>query len=209
VLRLGISEQGLTEILAVAEHVNSMAALVEGFRLRPDVPRLSEGPATELAAPLDEAAPGLAADTLDQIRVWARSTLGIEHVPAFWRVLARHPRFLASTWAKNRLVLSAAELDEATKACAALAVAINARSAYLTSYLNPWVRRVVGLDDDGLVELGAAVMHYVACNTVAHGMMLEPPFTDMRAEDFRSGGRLANAPGPGSAAPSTYPSLST
>src|SRR6266851_8311227 len=104
-----------------------MAAVAEGFRLRPDVPRLSEGPATELVPPLDEAAPGLAADTLDQIRVWARSSLGIEHVPAFWRVLARQPRFLASTWAKNGLVLRAAELDEATKACAALAVAMNAQ----------------------------------------------------------------------------------
>jgi hypothetical protein len=197
VLRLGISEQGLTEILAVAEHINSMAALAEGFRLRPDVPRLPEGLATELVPPIDEAAPGLAADTLDQIRVWARSTLGIEHVPAFWRVLARHPRFLASTWAKNGLVLGAAELDEATKACAALAVAMNAHSAYFTSYLNPWVRRAVGLDDDGLVELGAAVMHYVSFNTIAHGMMLDPPFNDMRAEDFRPGGRLANAPGPG------------
>ena len=202
-LRLGVSEQGLTEILAVAEHVNSMAALAEGFRLRPDVPRLSDGPATELVPPLDEAAPGLAADTLDQIRVWARSTLGIEHVPAFWRVLARHPRFLASTWAKNGLVLSAAELDEATKACAALAVAMNAHSAYFTSYLNPWVRRAVGLDDDGLVELGAAVMHYVSFNTVAHGMMLDAPFSEMRAEDFRPGGRLANAPGPGAPTPST------
>ena len=38
-LRLGVSDQGLTEILAVAEHVNSMAAVAEGFRLRPDVPR--------------------------------------------------------------------------------------------------------------------------------------------------------------------------
>jgi hypothetical protein len=131
VLRLGVSEQGLTEILAVAEHVNSMVALAEGFRLRPDVPRLSEGPPTELVPPLDDAAPGLAADTLDRIRVWARSALGIEHVPAFWRVLARQPRFLASTWAKNGLVLSAAELDEPTKACAALAVAMNAHSAYL------------------------------------------------------------------------------
>jgi hypothetical protein len=203
VLRLGVSEQGLTEIMAVAEHVNSMAALAKGFRLRPDVPRLSEGPATELVQPIDEAAPGLAADTLDQIRVWARSTLGIEHVPAFWRVLARHPRFLAATWAKNGLVLSAAELDETTKACAALAVAMNAHSAYFTSYLNPWVRRVAGLDDDGLVELGAAVMHYVSFNTVAHGMMLDAPFSDMRAEDFGPGGRLANAPGPGSTAPST------
>jgi hypothetical protein len=203
VLRLGISEQGLTEILAVAEHVNSMAALAEGFRLRPDVPRLPEGPATELVPPIDEATPGLAADTLDQIRVWARSALGIEHVPAFWRVLARHPRFLASTWAKNGLVLGAAELDEPTKACAALAVAMNGHSTYFTSYLNPWVRRAVGLDDDGLVELGAAVMHYVSFNTIAHGMMLDAPFTDMRSEDFRPGGRLANAPGPGAPAPST------
>jgi len=35
VLRLGNSEQGVTEIMAVAEHVNSMAVLAEGFRLRP------------------------------------------------------------------------------------------------------------------------------------------------------------------------------
>ena len=97
-LRLGVNEQGLTEIMAVAEHVNSMAALAEGFRLRPDVPCVPEGPATELVPPVDEAAPGLAADTLDQIRVWARSTLGIEHVPAFWRVLARHPRAPHSPW---------------------------------------------------------------------------------------------------------------
>ncbi len=121
-------------------------------------------------------------------------------MPAFWRVLARHPRFLASTWAKNGLVLSAAELDEPTKACAALAVAMNAHSAYFTSYLNPWVRHAVGLDDGGLVELGAAVMHYVSFNTIAHGMMLDAPFSDVRAEDFRPGGRLANAPGPGSTA---------
>jgi alkylhydroperoxidase family enzyme len=153
--------------------------------------------------PIDEADPGLAADTLDQIRAWVSQTLGIEHVPAFWRVLARHPRFLASTWAKNGLVMSAAELDEATKACAALAVAMNAHSAYFTSYLNPWVRRAVGLDDDGLVELGAAVMHFVAFNTVAHGMMLDAPLSDMRAEDFRPGGRLATAPGPGAPAPWT------
>jgi len=58
VLRLGTSEQGLTEIMAVAEHVNSMAALAEGFRLRPDVRLASEGPATELVAPVNEAEPG-------------------------------------------------------------------------------------------------------------------------------------------------------
>ena len=196
-LRLGGSEQGLTEIIAVAEHVNSMAVLAEAFRLRPDVPSPPSGSPTELVPPVDEAEPGLPADTLDQIGAWARSSLGIEHVPVFWRVLARNPRSLASTWAKDRLVLGAAELDEATKACVGFAVAMNAHSAYLTAYLSPWVRRAAGLDDAGLLELGAAVMHYVSFNTIAHGMMLDPPFTDMRAEDFRPGGQHFDAPGPG------------
>jgi hypothetical protein len=198
VLRLGTSEQGLTEIMAVAEHVNSLAVIADGFLLRPDVPTLTGEPATELVAPIDEGTSGPAAGTLQQIGVWARSSLGIDHVPAVWRVLARHPRFLAATWAKNCLVLGPAEIDESTKACAAMAVAMNARSTYMTAYLAPWVRRAARLDDDSLVELGAAVMHFVAFNTVAHGMMLEPPFADLRAADFRPGGRLFDAPGPGS-----------
>jgi hypothetical protein len=45
----------------------------------------------------------------------------------------------------------------------------------------------MGLDNGGMVELGAAVMHYVSFNTVAHGMMLAPPLIDMRAEDFQPG----------------------
>ena len=67
----------------------------------------------------------------------------------------------------------------------------------LVAYLNPWVRKAMGLDDNGMVELGAAVMHHVSFNTIAHGMMLEPPFVDVRAADFQPGGRLASAPGPG------------
>ncbi len=54
-------------------------------------------------------------------------------MPVLWRVLA-------ATWAKNCLVLGRAEINEATKACAALAVAMNARSPYMTAYVNPWVR---------------------------------------------------------------------
>jgi hypothetical protein len=44
-------------------------------------------------------------------------------------------------------------------------------------------------------------MHFVAFNTVAHGMMLDPPFADLRAADFRPGGRRVDAPGPGSLPP--------
>jgi len=201
VLRLGVTEQGLTEIMAVAEHVRSMATVAAGFGLRPDVPHKPMDWATELVPPLAIDDAGAATDTLCEIRAWAQSTLGVDHIPAFWRVLARHPRFLASTWAKDRLVMSAAELDEATKACVALAVAMNAHSAYFTAYLTPWVRRAVELDDNGLVELAAAVMHYVSFNTIAHGMMLEAPFVDVRAEDFRPGGRMVDAPGPGAPPP--------
>ena len=204
-LRLGVSEQGLTEIMAVAEQVASMAALAEGFRLRPDVPRPPDGPPTELVPPLDEVEPGQAAETLDAIRQWATEALGVQHVPALWRVLARHPRFLSATWAKDRLVFGRGELDEATKACAAMAVAMNVRSPYCVSYFNPLVRKAMGLDDDGMVELGVAVMHYVSFNTIAHGMMLEPPFVDVRAIDFQPGGRFGNAPGPGAPPPSTRP----
>jgi hypothetical protein len=203
VLRLGVSDQGLTEIIAVAEHVNSLAALAEGFRLRPDVPHPPEGPATELVAPLDEPHLGLVAETLDQVRGWAKAALGVEHVPAIWRVLARHPRFLAATWAKDRLVFDGGTVEQATRACAAMAVAMNAHSAYLTAYFDPWVRRTVGLDDAGMVELAAAVMHYVSFNTVAHAMMLEPPLVDLRADDFRPGGRLAGVPGPAAPPAST------
>jgi len=75
VLRLGTSEQGLTEIMAVAEHVASMAALAEGFRIRPDIPHPPTGADTELVAPLDETEPGVAAQTLDEIRLWAAEAL--------------------------------------------------------------------------------------------------------------------------------------
>jgi hypothetical protein len=95
--------------MGVAEHVASAAALGEGFRLRPDVPHPPDGPASELVRPVGEAEPGLAAETLDSIRLLARQALGIDYVPAFWRVLARHPRFLAATWAKDRLVLALAK----------------------------------------------------------------------------------------------------
>ena len=96
--------------LASEQHVNSLAVLAEGFSLRSDVPLPPDGHATEMVAPVEGHAAGTAADTLEQISAWAKSTLRINHVPALWRVLARQPRFLAATWAKNCLVLTPAEV---------------------------------------------------------------------------------------------------
>lgn len=200
-LRLGISERGVTEVLAVAEHMNSLAALADGFRLPPDVPRPSSDTSAALVQPLPDSVGGPAADSLVEIRATVGERLGIGHVPAIWRVIARHPKFLAAEWAKHQLVFSDGEIPLGPKLCAALAVAMNKHSAYWSAYLDRWVRQAMGLDDDTLVELGAAVVHYVSFNTIAHGMMLEPPFEDMAAADFQPGGRYASAPRPGGATP--------
>jgi hypothetical protein len=184
VLRLGVGERGVTEILGIAEHVAGLCAGAEGVRLRPDVPSQAQGPMTELVLPLDEDAAGDATDTLADIRLWASEHLGVPYAPAFWRLLAHQPRFLAATWKKDRLVLGAGRLDESTKACVALAVAMFKQSPYWTAYLSQYVRRTASLDDAALVELTGAVMHYVSFNTIAHGMRLEPPHTDMAAASF-------------------------
>src|SRR5439155_24831761 len=105
----------------------------DGFRLSPDVPcPLAESP-PPLVAPLAEDGDGPAAEKLAEIRNWLSERLGISHVPAIWRVIARQPKFLAAEWAKHQLVLSDGEIPLGPKLCAALAVAMNVRSAYWTA----------------------------------------------------------------------------
>jgi len=183
VLRLGATEQGITEILALAEHVTSIAAAAAGLRLRADVPR----PATDRRTELVDLsrAPSLDAErTLAEVADWAREALQIDHVPAFWRTLARKPRLLEAAWAKHCLVLAPDELSGELKAAVALAVAMNAHSDYWIAYFDHYGRVRAGFDDDVVVEIAGAVMHYVAFNTISHGMMLEAPHHDIVASDF-------------------------
>jgi alkylhydroperoxidase/carboxymuconolactone decarboxylase family protein YurZ len=184
VLRLGLNERGITEILGIAEHVASISATAEGLRLRSDVPDAPHGPATELVAPVQDSATEGASTTLQEVREWSRGALGVDHVPAFWRVLARRAGLLAAVWAKHRLVLGAGQLDAAAKLCVALAVAMNKQSSYWTSYFAQQGRHAGVLDDDTIVEIAGSVMHFVAYNTIAHGMMLEPPFRDLVAAEL-------------------------
>ncbi|MBI2323765.1 MAG: hypothetical protein HYU87_02210, partial [Chloroflexi bacterium] len=134
-LRLGATEQGITEILAVAEHVTSIAAASEGLRLRSDAPRPATGPATELVD-WTRPAPVEAESVLAEIAQWTRDVLRMDHVPAFWRTLALRPRLLEAVWRKHRLVLGEDELEADLKAAVALAVAMNAHSAYWTGYFD-------------------------------------------------------------------------
>jgi hypothetical protein len=184
VLRLGVSERGVTEIMAVAEHVAGLTAAAEGLLLAPDVPAAPADASPGLVALADETAPQ-AADALAEVRAWAAAALGVDAVPTFWRVLAHRPGLLAATWAKDRLVMGAGEVDAATKACVGLAVAMFRQSRYWSAYLGQLARREAGLDDGGLVELAGCVLHYVSYNTIAHGMRLEAPHHDMTAAELR------------------------
>lgn len=179
-LRLGLTEQGVTEILGIAEHIASVGAVAEGLRLRPDVPTAPDGTGAELVD-LASAAPDAAQAALVGVRTWSSAALGVDRVPAFWAALARKPRLLQATWAKQRLVLGSGELDRAAKLSVALAIAMNKQSPYWTGYLAHEGRVAGVFDDEVIVEIAGAVMHYVAFNTIAHGMMLEAPYTDLAA----------------------------
>lgn len=204
VLRLTETERGVAEVAAIAEHVASMTAATSAFRLQPDVPTAAGATApSPLIMPLDDAHAGDAADTLSEIETWMRDELGVDYVPAVWRALAHQPKLLRSTWKKERLVMGPGVLNELVKGCVALAVAEFRQSEYWISFYTHYLRKRVGLDDSALTEVAGAVMHYVSFNTIAHGMRLHPPTSELTAADVAPGGaREEVVPGVSKKAPS-------
>lgn len=184
VLRLGVRERGVTEILAIAEHIASVSAAAAGLRLQPDVPRVAAGGHPGELVAIPEGPTEDARAIWDEIAASSKAALGIDDVPAFWRTMARRPRLLAAIWAKHRLVLGAGELDAAAKLAIALAVAMNTHSDYWTGYLAQAGRHAGAFDDDVILEIAAATLHYNSFNTISHGMMLAAPHTDLVASDF-------------------------
>lgn len=206
--RLTGTERAVAEVAAIAEHVASMTAAAAAFQLQSDVPGEAGGGAPALVPLLDEDSAGEAGKILAEIRAWAGQALGVDRIPAVWRALAHNPRLLESTWRKDRLVLGAGTLDELVKGCAALAVAQLRQSPYWIGYLTQLLRTRCGLADQGIVELAGAVMHYVSFNTIAHGMRLEAPFSELSAVDVAPGGRYEHLlPGgrPAAYAPASNP----
>ena len=63
----------------------------------------------------------------------------------------------------------------------ALLVAAFRQSPHCVHYFTQLLRRRAEIDERSLVELTAALMHYVSFNTVAHGMMLGAKHTAMTA----------------------------
>lgn len=195
-LRLTGNEKAVAEIAATAEHITALTAAAAAFQLGPEFSAVPTDQPLATVALLDESSAPDAADTLREIEQWSEQALGVRTVPAVWRALANHPGLLQATWSKNRLILGLGVLDELTKNCAALAVAHFRQNAYWISYQTRILRHSFGFDDRAIVETTGMVMHALAFNTIAHGMRLDPPYSELSLADFEPGGRLEQG-GPG------------
>lgn len=63
----------------------------------------------------------------------------------------------------------------------------------ITNHWVPYLTQMLrsrGVDDRELVEIAGAVMHDVSFNTIAHGMRLESPVSQITAADVAPGGHL-------------------
>ncbi|MEX2532903.1 MAG: hypothetical protein WD360_02940, partial [Nitriliruptoraceae bacterium] len=100
-LRLGVTEKALTELVAIGEHVVGASVGAAGFRLDPQH--------LVVAREADDAASTADIELETEIRTWARDNLNVDGVPSYWMILRDEPQFRAVHWRAHKLVLSAGE----------------------------------------------------------------------------------------------------
>jgi hypothetical protein len=171
VMRLGLDEGGVTELMAATDHARGLAKLAAGLRLEPDIagppahpgllPPVGDGDAGERLA-------GLFAE----IRAWAKAELGIDRVPALWRAVAHHPVYTDALWKREQALMAEGALTRFHKRCIGFAVAVNAVSPYMIDWYAAALRHL-GLDAHGFVEALAVVDYFNNLNTLADGMDIE------------------------------------
>jgi hypothetical protein len=166
-MRLGVDEEGVTELLGVTEHARAMATTAGALLLE------SPDGAGALIAPLvAAAAEGAVRPLLDEIAAWAASALGRPEVPVLWRILARNPHHLEATWRKEVAVMAPGKLSARDKRRTALAVAMAGRGRYMIE-LTAAILRQAGDTDRDLLEVLGVVDHYTTLNTLSEGMQIE------------------------------------
>jgi len=166
-MRLGIDEVGVTELMAVTEHARAMSTTAAALLLE----RLDDE--TGLVAPLagapeDEEVAAL----LGEIGAVVPSAMGRRDVPALWRILARNPHYLRSTWRKEQVVMRDGALSARDKRRTALGVAMSVRARYMIEYHAALLRHV-GDGDTDMLEILGVVDHYTTLNTLSEGMQIE------------------------------------
>ncbi len=169
-MRLGLDEQGVTELMAAVDHASGLTKLAAGLRLSAEV---SEEARPGLLRPVgeDEADDRLAA-LLGEIRAWAGEHLGIDRVPALWLALGHHPVYLEAVWRREQALMGEGSVSRFQKLCVGFALAANNVSPYMIDYYAAALRRR-GLDEHGFLEILAVVDYFNNLNTLADGMAIE------------------------------------
>jgi alkylhydroperoxidase/carboxymuconolactone decarboxylase family protein YurZ len=171
-MRLGLSEVGVTELLAVVEHTHSLGRLVGALLIEPDLSKeIPPEHATLIGLPTGDELSEATRAILAEIRAVEGELVGVDRVPNLWRAIARDHHYLAATWAKNQTVMAAGELTEQQKRIVALGVAMNAGCRYLIERLNRALRRT-GFRPTEVLEIAAVVDHYNSLNKVTDGMQV-------------------------------------
>jgi alkylhydroperoxidase/carboxymuconolactone decarboxylase family protein YurZ len=159
-MRLGLDEVGVTELMAVTEHARAMSTTAAALLLE----RLDDTAGLVPAvtdAPEDDEVRTLLAD----IRTEVPSAV-------LWRILARNPHYLRSTWRKEQVVMRDGALNARDKRRVALGIAMSLRARYMIEYHAALVRRA-GDGDAEILEILGVVDHYTTLNTLSEGMQIE------------------------------------
>jgi len=166
-MRLGLDEVGVTELMAVTEHARAMSTTAAGLLLE----RLDDdaGLVTPVAGDSENEEVGA---LLAEIRAAVPPALGRREVPALWRILARNPHYLRSTWRKEQVVMREGALGTRDKRRVALGVAMSVRARYMIEY-HAAIVRVAGDTETDLLEILGVVDHYTTLNTLSEGMQIE------------------------------------
>lgn len=165
-MRLGLDEVGVTELMAVTEHARAMSTTAAALLLD----RLDDE--AGLVTPAGDPGPEEVAALLAEIRAAVPPAMGRADVPALWRILARNPHYLRSTWHKERVVMRDGVLTARDKRRTALGVAMSVRARYMIEY-HAAILRQAGDGDEAILEILGVVDHYTTLNTLSEGMQIE------------------------------------
>jgi len=166
-MRLGVNETGVTELMGVTEHARALATTAAALVLE----GLDSGSA--LISPVDpDAAEAEVRPLLHEITRWSETAMGRGEVPTLWRILARNPHHLESTWRKDTVVMAEGVLSARDKRRTALGVAMAVRGRYMIEY-HTAVLRHAGDSDRDILEVLGVVDHYTTLNTLSEGMQIE------------------------------------
>ncbi len=170
-MRLGLDEQGVTELMAAVDHVSGLTKLAAGLRLPPEAPDAPTG--RGLLRPVrEEEAEGRVAAIFGEIREWAREHLAMDRVPGLWLALGHHPVYLEAVWRREQALMGQGAISRLQKLCVGFALAANNTCPYMIDYFAAALRRL-GLDEHGFLEVLAVVDYFNNLNTLADGMDIE------------------------------------